>query len=288
MLYDLFLAPFIEYRFLQNALLGSMLIALGSVPIGLFLMLRKMSLVGDAMSHAILPGVAAGFLVCGLNIIPMALGGLFAGLIVAFLAGIITRLTNQYEDASMAAFYLISLGIGVLLISLRGSNVDLIHILFGTVLALTNENLNIIILVSGCTLLFMRLFWRALVADTLDPLFLRSVSMIGPRVHLFFLAFVVLNLVSGFQALGTLLSVGLLILPAVTARFWATTLKVMCLMALVIALFSCYSGLLLSYYFSLPSGPAIILCLGGLYLLSALFGKKGLFIQCSIRHNTLV
>ena len=128
----------------------------------------------------------------------------------------------------MAAFYLISLALGVLIVSLRGSSVDLMHVLFGTVLALNDEALTLIALIAGVTLLTLAVFWRALVAECLDPLFLRSVSRLGTPVHFIFLGLVVLNLVGGFQALGTLLSVGLMMLPAAAARFWTTRVGTMC------------------------------------------------------------
>ena len=121
----------------------------GACPVGVFLMLRRMSLAGDAMAHAILPGAAAGFLLYGLEIVPMTIGGLIAGVIVALGAGAVSRFTIQKEDASMAAFYLISLALGVLIVSLRGSSVDLMHVLFGTVLALNDEALTLIAAIAG-------------------------------------------------------------------------------------------------------------------------------------------
>ncbi|WP_292188546.1 metal ABC transporter permease, partial [Mesorhizobium sp.] len=219
-LYGLVIAPFADFGFMQRALIGSLMLSLGACPIGVFLMLRRMSLSGDAMAHAILPGAAAGFLFYGLEILPMTIGGLIAGVIVALGAGAVSRFTIQREDASMAAFYLISLAIGVLMVSIRGSSVDLMHVLFGTVLALNDEALTLIGGIVAVTLVSLAIFWRALVAECLDPLFLRSVSRLGSPVHFIFLGLVVLNLVGGFQALGTLLSVGLMMLPAAAARFW--------------------------------------------------------------------
>ena len=273
--YDYLLAPFVEFGFMQRALLGSVMLAISACPIGVFLMLRRMSLTGDAMAHAILPGAATGFLLYGLQIIPMTLGGLVAGMVVALGAGAVSRLTTQKEDASMAAFYLISLALGVLIVSLRGSNVDLMHVLFGSVLALNNEALALIATITVVTLGGLAVFGRGLVAECLDPLFLRSVSRLGPPIHFVFLGLVVLNLVGGFQALGTLLSVGLMMLPAAAARFWTARLEPMCLLAVVIGIASCVSGLLLSYHASLPSGPAIILSAGLVYILSILAGTRG-------------
>ena len=139
--YDFVVAPFVDYAFMQRALFGSLMLSLGACPVGVFLMLRRMSLSGDAMAHAILPGAAAGFLFYGLEILPMTVGGLLAGIVVALGAGAVSRFTVQREDASMAAFYLISLALGVLMVSMRGSSVDLMHVLFGTVLALDSEAL---------------------------------------------------------------------------------------------------------------------------------------------------
>lgn len=178
----------------------------------------------------------------------------------------------------MAAFYLISLSLGVLMVSLRGSSVDLMHVLFGTVLALNDDALSLIGLVSAVTLVTLGIFWRALIAECLDPLFLRSVSRLGSPVHFIFLGLVVANLVAGFQALGTLLSVGLMILPAAAARFWTQRVEIMCLLAIAIGIASCVSGLLLSYHASLPSGPAIILSAGVVYLVSVLASPRGVLL----------
>lgn len=274
-MFDYLFGPFLQYGFMQRALFGSLILSISCAPVGVFLMLRRMSLTGDAMSHAILPGAALGFLFFGLEIIPMTVGGLGIGLLVALGSGLVSRFTVQKEDASMAAFYLISLAVGVLIVSWRGSSVDLMHVLFGSVLALNNEALSLIVGIAVFTYVILLVFWRGLVAECLDPLFFRSVSRIGGPVHLLFLVLVVLNLVGGFQALGTLLSVGLMMLPAVGARFWSNDVRSLCLLAVAIAMLSSVCGLLLSYHASMPSGPAIIFIAGAFYLFSALVGRRG-------------
>lgn len=278
MMWDLAIAPFAEFAFMQRALAGALMLSLSACPVGVFLMLRRMSLTGDAMAHAILPGAAAGFLIYGLQIWPMTLGGLIAGAVVAVGAGAVARLTVQHEDASMAAFYLISLSVGVVMVSLRGSSVDLMHVLFGTVLALDDAALVLIGLVLAVTALSFGLLWRALMAECLDPLFLRSVSGMGTVVHFGFLALVVLNLVAGFQALGTLLAVGLMILPAAAARFWTQAVLPMVALSVTIGAASSAAGLLLSYHLSMPSGPSITLSAGAVYLLSVLIAPRGLLM----------
>jgi zinc/manganese transport system permease protein len=272
---DLVVSPFIEFSFMRRALTGCFALSLGSAPVGVFLMLRRMSLTGDAMAHAVLPGVAVGFLIAGLSLPAMTAGGLIAGLLVALLSGVIARVTVLREDASLAAFYLISLAAGVLIVSLRGSNVDLLHVLFGTVLALDDAAILLIAGVASLTLFTFAFIYRALVMECLDAQFLRSVSRLSSPVHFIFLLLVVLNLVGGFQALGTLMAVGLMILPAAAARFWAQEVAPMIVVAMIVALTSSIGGLLLSYHFSLPSGPAIILTAGLLYVCSMLFGPVG-------------
>jgi hypothetical protein len=154
-LHDLFLAPFADFAFMRRALVATLALALGCGPVGVVLVLRRMSLVGDSMSHAVLPGAAVGFLVSGLSLPAMSVGGFVAGMAVALLAGVVTRYTGQREDASFAAFYLISLAAGVVLVSARGSSVDLMHVLFGTVLAVDDGALILVAAITTLTLLVL-------------------------------------------------------------------------------------------------------------------------------------
>ena len=275
MILDPILVPFVEFGFMRRALVGCMALSLGATPVGVILMLRRLSLTGDAMAHAILPGAAIGYLLGGLSLGAMTLGGLLAGLTVALLAGAVARGNVLGEDASLAAFYLISLALGVLLISLRGSQVDLFHVLFGSVLALNDATLRLIAAITTVTLLSLALLFRALVAECVDPAFLRSVSGLSAFTHFAFLALVVLNLVAGFQALGTLLAVGMAILPAAAARFWVREVGRLIALAVLIALVGSLAGLLASYHLGLAAGPAIVLSIGLLYLLSLLGGPRG-------------
>ena len=273
--YDILIAPFLEFDFMRRALVATLALSLGAAPIGVILMLRRMSLMGDAMAHAILPGAAVGFLVAGLNLFAMSIGGLIAGLLVALLAGAVARATELKEDASLAAFFLVSLALGVTIVSARGTNIDLLHFLFGNVLGLDTATLVLIAAISTLSLLILALIWRPLVLECVDPGFLRSISRAGAPVHIAFLGLVVLNLVGGFQALGTLLAVGLMMLPAFTARFWTRDITAMIVAAVVVGALAGYFGLLLSFHAGVAAGPAIILVAGALYLGSVLFGRVG-------------
>jgi len=275
MLYDTLIAPFADFEFMRRALVGTFALAFGAGPIGVFLMLRRMSLIGDAMSHAILPGAAIGFMLAGLSLTAMAGGGLIAGFVIAVGAGLISRATELKEDASLAAFFLISLALGVTIVSLKGTNVDLLHFLFGSVLAVDDPTLILIVSISTVSLIVLALIWRPLVLECVDPGFLRSVSRAGGPAHIAFLALVVMNLVGGFQALGTLLAVGIMMLPAVISRFWARDITAMIAVAVTCAAVSGYAGLVISYHANLPSGPTVILVAGVLYAVSVIIGPVG-------------
>jgi zinc/manganese transport system permease protein len=274
-LYAVLIDPFIQYAFMRRALVTCLALSLGCGPVGIFLVLRRMSLMGDAMSHAILPGAALGFLIAGYSIWAMSSAGLIVGLAVAILAGAVSRVTILREDASLAGFYLISLALGVLIVSKKGSNVDLLHVLFGTVLAVDNASLLLVASIASVTLIVLALIYRPLVVECFDPGFLRAQGGGGSLYHIIFLVLVVLNLIAGFQALGTLMAVGLMMLPAAAARLWAVEVWTLSLIAVAIGMASGLTGLLVSYHFNLPSGPAIVLAAGILYLASIVLGSRG-------------
>lgn len=274
--YEWLIGPFADFGFMRRALAGCLALSLGATPVGVFLLLRRMSLMGDAMSHAVLPGAALGYLAFGLSLGAMTIGGILAGLVVVFAAGVVTRASILKEDASLAAFYLLSLAAGVMIVSLRGRNLDLLHVLFGSVLALDDQSLLLIAAITTLTVIGLALLFRPLVLECFDPSFLRGVSRLSPVAHYGFLVLVVFNLVSGFHALGTLMAVGIMILPAAAARLWARTLPHLLLLATLFALGSSIAGLLLSYHADVPAGPAIVLVCGLIYFAALLAAPGGL------------
>jgi zinc/manganese transport system permease protein len=275
MIYDFFFAPFADYAFMKRALVACLALALGGGPVGVLLVLRRMSLMGDALAHSVLPGAAVGFLVGGLWLPAIGIGGAIAGLAVALLSGITSRVTGQMEESSLAGFFLIALAAGVLIVSLGGSAVDLRSLLFGSVLAVDGASLLLVAGIATATLAALALAWRPLIAESFDPDFMEFASAGGGRWHMLFLVLVVANLVAGFQALGTLMALGLMILPAVAARLWARDVFGMALIAVAIASASGYGGLLISWHASAPSGPAIVLVAGAVYGLSIFAGPQG-------------
>ena len=279
--WNLAFAPFAEFAFMRRALVATLALSFSAAPLGVFLTLRRMSLFGDALSHAILPGVAVGFMLFGLSLTAMVVGGVVAGMLVAGIAGLISRATTLKEDASLAALYLLALALGVTLISSHGTQLDLLHILFGSALGVDTPGLLLVAAVASVSVLILAAAYRGLVLESFDPVFLGATARRGRRTgpnwmwQQGFLMLVVVNLVAGFQTLGTLMAVGLMMLPAVSARLWHDTLPAQLVNASAQALLASTLGLLLSYHLDTPSGSTIIGCAGALYVLSLLLSPGG-------------
>lgn len=273
-----FVSPFVEFAFMKRALAAAVILALGSAPLGVFMTLRRMTLVGDAMAHAILPGVAVAFLIAGLSVWAMSIGGLLAAVLVALLVAGLTRYTQMKEDAAFSLLYLLALAVGVTLVSLKGSNVNLLHLLFGNVLGIDNDSLWLVTGACVLSLFTLAVLYRRLVIEGFDPLFLRACCgqcARGSMANQIFFVLLMINLVASFQAMGTLMALGLMILPAIAARFWSSNIDRIMPIAVIAAMAAAYLGLLVSYYAGVPSGPAIVLVAGGFTFLSAMIGRVG-------------
>ena len=279
MITEFFFAPF-SIGFMRRALAGCIALSLAGPPLGVLLVLRRMSLTSEVLQHGVLPGVAlgavfGGWLVGGAAdgapLWIMGAGGFIAGLAVVLLAGVLARATAGREDSQLAGLYLLALAAGVAIISAtRG--IDLMHLLFGSVLAVDRPGLLLMAGAASTAVLGLAVIWRPLVVESFDPDFLRAVGGRGGVWHLAFMALVVLCVVAGFTALGTLMSVGLMMVPAVAARHWSDRLAGQVRAAMAVAVLASYGGLLLSFHTDMPAGPAIVLAAGAQWLAGLLFG----------------
>ena len=254
--------------FMRRALAGCLALSVAAPPLGVFLVARRMSLMSDVLQHGVLPGIALGAAVGGLSVWAMGLGGVVAGLIVALLAGWLARRTGGGEDSQLAGLYLLALAAGVALVSAQ-RGVDLTHLLFGSVLAVDDAALLAMAGAATLTLPVLAAIWRPLVMESLDP---------GPRGGLWhgcFLALVVICVVAGFAALGTLMSVGLMMLPAIAARHWAGSLSGQTCLAVALAIAASALGLSISFNVEIPAGPAIVLTAGAFWVVSLILGPRG-------------
>jgi zinc/manganese transport system permease protein len=269
------IGPFEAFSFMRIALVASFALALANGPIGTILLMRRESLSGNVLSHAVMPGAALGFLYAGYSLAALSFGGLLTGLVVAGLAE--TRSKSQRQDVSLIAFYLLSLSFGILIVAARGSQADLMHVLFGTVLAIDLAALLLIASITSITLLVIAALYRPLAVEAFDPSFLRAAGAGTGVFRAIFITLVVLNLVASFQAFGTLLAIGPMLLPAAAARCWTRKVWPMIALASVIGMAAALAGLLISYYANLPSGPAIVISAGLIYGISLLAAGRTRF-----------
>ena len=267
----------LEYEFMLRALTATSVLSFSIAPVGAFLVLRRLALAGEAMAHAIVPGIVIGFVIAGLSVTTMIVGGLGAGITVAVLTSLLARFTIIREDAGLASLYLIALALGIFILSASGSAVPLKSFLFGSILGIDDETLILIGATATITLISFALILRPLIASTIDPVFYESQTKRPGLVVQLFMFLVVLNLLGAFKALGTLMAVGLMILPATAARYWASTLTGYLMLTFAFAFSSCWFGLIISYYApNVPSGPAIVLVAGGFFVVSLLLAPQGL------------
>ena len=280
-MFDL-ISEMFNYAFMRRAFVVTTILSASVAPVGAFLVLRRLSLAGEAMAHAITPGVVIGFVTAGLSVMSLLFGGLIAGLGVAVLTAYLARNTILRSDASLASLYLIALAIGIFILSAAGSAVPLKSFLFGSILGVDDASMILVSSVATVTLVTFALILRPLIMSTCDPVFFESQVKRPWIVDQGFMFLLVLNLLAAFKTLGTLMAVGLMILPATAARYWSGTITAQLGLGFIFSLLSCWLGLTLSYILpETPSGPAIVLVAGVIFVLSALFGPLGLRGQFS-------
>ena len=268
----------LAYDFMIRAVVATSVLSVSIAPVGAFLVLRRLSLAGEAMAHAIVPGIVIAFVAFGLSVMSMITGGMIAGVLVALGTSLLARRTLIREDASLASLYLIALALGIFILSAAGSAIPLKSFLFGSALGIGDDTLVLIGVTATITLISFAIILRPLIAATFDPLFFESQSSHSGLVHQWFMFLLVLNLLAAFKSLGTLMAVGLMILPATAARYWVSTVTHYLFLTFGFALLSCWVGLILSFYLSdVPTGPTIVLVAGGLFFLSLIFAPLGLF-----------
>lgn len=267
-LYNILIAPIHDFIFMQRALFACLMLSIVCPILGIILLLKRMSLMGEALSHGILPGIALAFFIWGVWLPGFTLGGMLAGFLIAGLSVLASQKTRLPQDASFSAFYLLALALGVLLISKAGGAMNVMHLLFGSVLGVDLNILNTIMLLSIASLVILRIIFRPLVYQCFDPLFMQSVGCGGHRYTVIFIGLVVVNLVAACQAIGTLMALGLMMIPAITARLLCNSLRKTLCVAILVALVASYSGLLLSYHVALPTGPTIVLVASIFYVVA--------------------
>lgn len=266
--------PF-AYPFMWRAALAGALLGISASLLGCAMVVRRMALMGDALAHALLPGVGLAWLVMGTSLGALLVGGVIAGLITAIGSALVARLTRVKEDAAFAALFITLFAAGVVLVSRLGTPIDLLHFLFGSnVLAIGRDELLLAAGVSSLTVAIFAVFHRPILLECFDPIFHRACGGRSALTHIVILCLTVINLVAALRTLGTVLALGLFLLPAVTAYLWCSRWGTMLVAAMVLAAVGSVAGLVISYHLGMASGPCIVLVLGAAFMGSALLSPR--------------
>ncbi|HDD0985690.1 TPA: metal ABC transporter permease [Staphylococcus aureus] len=264
-----FVEHLFTYQFLNRALITSIIVGIVYGTVGSLIVLRGLSLMGDAMSHAVLPGVALSFLFG----IPMFVGALITGMIASIFIGYITSSSKTKPDAAIGISFTAFLASGIIIISLINTTTDLYHILFGNLLAITNSAFLTTIVIGSIVLILIIIFYRPLMISTFDPTFSRMSGLNTTLLHYFVMLLLSLVTVASIQTVGIILVVALLITPASTAFLISKKLYSMMIIASLISVISSIVGLYYSYIYNIPSGATIVLCTFVIYIITLFFTK---------------
>ena len=259
----------------RGAAAGGIALAFGGGPLGVLLVARRMSLSGDALSHGILPGAALAYLLCGPNPWALTLGALAAALAVTGASSLLARSRRLPEDAAFAVIYLPALALGVLMLAHRADPEALEAMLFGAASGLDRSGLFLAAGAASVTLVALALFARGFIAESVDPGSRSVERKTGAMLHLLLMMLVALNLVAGFRAFGALMTVGLMMIPAAAARFWARGYGGQALAAIVLSAASSIIGLVIAARLDVEPGAVMTLCAAALFAVSAAFGPQG-------------
>lgn len=264
-----------KYDFLQSALLTAIMVGIMSGIVGSFIILRGMSLMGDAISHAVLPGVAVAYMF-GFNIL---IGASLFGILAAVLIGFVASRSKIKTDTSIGVIFSAFYALGFILISMAESSTNLHHILFGNILAVSDNDIMTTAIVLGVVILFVVAFYKELLVTSFDETYAKTYGLKVQIIHYALMLVLTLVTVSALQTVGIILVVAMLITPAATAFLWTDKLNWMLILSAILGVISSTVGLYFSYTFNWASGPAIVIVAAMLFILSFIFSPKQNFFK---------
>ena len=268
----------LQYGFMQRSLIVAILVGLICAVVGSYLMVQRLALLGDAISHSVLPGLAIAFIL-GVNIF---IGAFIAGVIATIAIALIRTRSPIKEDAAMGIVFSAFFALGITLITIvqKSNKIDLNHFLFGNILGVTAEEVWDTALIAAIVLLVVGLLYKELLFYTFDPLGAQAAGLPVNLLNFGLMLLIALTIVASMKAVGVILVLSLLITPGATAYLLVKRLHEVMMLGAAIGIISSISGMYLSYFFNLPSGPAIVLVASGLFVLAFLFSPShGIFTQ---------
>lgn len=268
----------LQYGFMQRSLIVAILVGLLCAVVGSYLMVQRLALLGDAISHSVLPGLAIAFLV-GANIF---VGAFIAGVISTLLIAWIRTRSPIKEDAAMGIVFSAFFALGITLITTiqKQNKIDLNHFLFGNILGVTFDDVRDTAIIAIVVLIVVFLLYKELLFYTFDPLGAQAAGLPVNQLNFGLMLLIALTIVASMKAVGVILVLSLLITPGATAYLLVTRLHQVMILGAAIGIVSSISGMYLSYFFNLPSGPAIVLVVSGLFALAFLFSPNyGVFMR---------
>ena len=268
-----------EFHFLQNALVTAVVIGVVSGAVGCFIILRGMSLMGDAISHAVLPGVAISYIL-GINFF---VGAIIFGLLSSIIITFIKNNSIIKGDTAIGITFSSFLALGVILIGVANSSTDLFHILFGNILAVQDIDKWLTMGVSGIVLIVIILFFKELLITSFDPLMARAIGMKVNFYHYLLMVLLTLVSVTAMQSVGTILIVAMLITPAATAYLYTNSLRKMIILSSSLGAVSSVLGLFIGYSFNIAVGSSIVITSAIIFAISFLVSPKQDFIKKKVK-----
>jgi ABC-type Mn2+/Zn2+ transport system permease subunit len=265
--------PF-HYEFMQRALLGCVLVGFTNGLLSAFIILRRLALLADALSHSLLPGLAVGAILFGLAPLGLFSGAIIAALLVGVGGQLVARSSRLKDETAIGALYTIAFSLGVILLKYSRVPVDLNHFLFGNILGVSNADLWIIYAVGILVAFCLVSQQRPLLLALFEPSVAQSLGVPVARLNYLLITLMILAMVASLQAVGVVLSIGLLVLPAATIYLLCDSLTLMLWGGGALGAAGACAGLLLSYWADIPSGPAIVLVLGGVFMTALIFGPR--------------
>lgn len=278
----------LQYEFIQRALVASIMVGISCGLIGTYIMLRGLSLIGDALAHAVLPGVVIGFMVGGKSPLSLFIGASAAGILTALLISFVERNSKIKSDTAIGIIFTGAFALGILLVSqLKQVHIDLSSYLFGDVLGVSNSDIVMSSIITLFILIVVILFYKQLLVTSFDPTMAHIIGISAGGFHYFLMTMLSMSIVTGLQSVGVILIIAMLITPPATAYLLTNKLKLLLVISCICGIISSVAGLYLSYYFNFASGASIVLVAVFFFMLAFLFSpREGIVIKAFRRRKT--